>query len=95
MQIAFSGTHGTGKSTTAALEYHNQKIIHHGKSVILLCDLEALCPFPINRETTEQAQSWLFANQIQSEIQASSRFDVVVTDRTIIDIIAYTYVAGF
>lgn len=95
MQISFSGTHGTGKSTSAAYEYRNQKLLHPDKSVYLLCDLEALCPFPINKETTEQAQSWLFASQIQHEIQATSRFDIVITDRTIVDTIAYTYVTGF
>jgi len=95
MQISFSGTHGTGKSTAAALEYRNQKMLHPDQSVYLLCDLESLCPFPINRETTEQAQSWMFASQIQHETQAASRFDVVITDRTIVDVIAYTYVSGF
>lgn len=95
MQISFSGTHGTGKSTAAAYEYRNQKILHPDKSVYLLCDLEALCPFKINMETTEQAQSWIFARQIQQEIEAAARFDVVITDRTIVDVIAYTYVAGF
>ena len=95
MQISFSGTHGTGKSTAAAYEYRDYKIIHPDKSVCLLCDLEASCPFPINRETSEHAQSWLFANQIQQEIHAAKRFDAVITDRTIVDIVAYTYVAGF
>jgi len=95
MQISFSGTHGTGKSTSAACEYRNQKILHPGKSVYMLCDLEALCPFPINMGTTEQAQSWIFAQQIQHEIQATAKFDIVITDRTIVDTIAYTYVAGF
>lgn len=94
-QISFSGTHGTGKSTAAADEYRNQKILHPEKTVRLLCDMEALCPFPINRETTAQAQSWMFANQIQQEIKAAARFDILVTDRTIVDVIAYTYVAGF
>lgn len=94
-QIAFSGTHGTGKSTSAGHEFINQKCLHPEKSVALICDLEALCPFPINRETTERAQSWIFARQIQREIQAADKFDIVITDRTIIDVVAYTYAAGF
>ncbi len=95
MQISFSGTHGTGKSTAASLEYRHQKTIHPGKSVGLLCDLEAYCPLPINKKTSIQAQGWLFAYQLRKEIEARQRFDIVVTDRTLIDIIAYTFVAGF
>jgi hypothetical protein len=38
---------------------------------------------------------WLFANQLRAELFAMSRFDIVVLDRTIVDVIAYTYVAGF
>jgi len=94
-QIAFSGTHGTGKSTAAAKEYRDQKIFHPDKSVCLLCDLEAHCPLPINKETTDQAQLWLFSNHIRQEIAARARFDIVVTDRSVVDIIAYTYAAGF
>ena len=70
-------------------------MLHPDKSVCLLCDMEALCPFPINQESSEQAQSWMFSNQIQKELQAAERFDILVTDRTLVDIIAYTYVAGF
>ena len=94
-QISFSGTHGTGKSTSAAFEYRNQKIQNPDKSVHLICNTSAMCPFPINMQATEESQSWRFANQIQFELQASSRFDILVTDRTIVDVIAYTYVAGF
>nr|WP_321399382.1 AAA family ATPase [uncultured Desulfobacter sp.] len=92
--ISFSGTHGTGKSTAAAKEYIDQKI-NPEKSVCVLCDMEAMCPFQINEKTTEQAQDWLFANQILRETEARARFDIVITDRTIVDVVAYTYAAGF
>lgn len=94
-QISFSGTHGTGKSTSAAFEYRSLKLLHPDKSVCLLCDMEAYCPFEINKGTSERAQSWMFARQIKHEIESSVRFDYIITDRTIVDIIAYTYVAGF
>ncbi len=93
--ITFSGSHGTGKSTSAAKEYRDQKIFHPDKSVCLLCDLEAHCPLPINKETTDKAQLWLFSNHIRKEIEARDRFDIVITDRSVVDVIAYTYAAGF
>lgn len=93
--ISYTGSHGTGKSTAAAQTYNKLKICHPTKSIRLLCDLEADCPFPINTETTEDAQLWMFSNQLQTELVALSRFDILVTDRTIVDIIAYTYCAGF
>jgi hypothetical protein len=93
--IAYTGSHGVGKSTAAAAEYRNQKILYPPASVRLLCDLEADCPFPINQNATEQTQKWIFSNQVRRELDALSRFDVVVTDRTIVDIVAYTFVSGF
>ncbi len=93
--IAYTGTHGTGKSTSAAQAYQHHSVCYPTAPARLLCDLEADCPFPINQHTTARAQKWLFANQMLRELEAMKRFDVVITDRTIVDIIAYTYVAGF
>ncbi|CCK81227.1 MULTISPECIES: AAA family ATPase [Desulfobacula] len=93
--ISFSGTHGTGKSTAAYRMAVDLKYLQPKKSVHVLCDQEAFCPYPINKETTEVAQQWLFGNQIKQELTALERFDIVITDRTIIDVIAYTWVAGF
>jgi hypothetical protein len=93
--ISYTGSHGTGKSTDASRTYYELKKSNPTASVRLFCDLEADCPFPINVNTTEEAQLWMFSNQIQVELFALSRFDILVTDRTIIDVIAYTYCAGF
>ena len=75
--------------------YVDCKVNHPDKSVRLLCDLEADCMFPINSATTKESQMWLLTNQIQEELEALYRFDVLITDRTVVDIIAYTYAAGF
>lgn len=93
--LSSSGSHGTGKSTYAGQIYHEQKRKNPNASVRLLCDLEADCPYPINHDTTEQSQLWIFSNQIRAELFALSRFDILVTDRTVVDTIAYTYCAGF
>ena len=93
--ISYTGSHGTGKSTAASQTYHELKMSRPTASIRLFCDLEADCPFPINTHTTEEAQLWMFSNQIQAELFALSKFDILVTDRTVVDVIAYTYCAGF
>jgi hypothetical protein len=72
---AFSGTHGTGKTTSAYHQANQEKMFNPGKSVHALCNLEAFSPWPINRDGSEQTQAWLFANQIKQEISAMRRFD--------------------
>ena len=93
--ISFSGAQGTGKTTSAYNHAREMKINNPDKSVATLCDLEAFCPYPINQAATEETQEWIFANQIRQELTAMHRFDLVVTDRTILDAIAYTMVIGF
>lgn len=94
-RYAYSGTHGVGKSTAAMENGPLLKFACPGKSVHILADQEALCPFAINKETTPEAQLWIFSNQIRQELILSSRFDILVLDRTIVDVIAYTQAAGF
>ncbi len=93
--IAFTGSHGVGKTAAADLVFADYQRGHPGKSVRLLCDLGADCRFPISTETTAEAQMWLFTNHIQKELEALGLFDVLIIDRTVVDIIAYTYAAGF
>lgn len=93
--IAFTGAHGTGKTTAAYRLAESCKIYNPGKSVHVLCDQEALCPFPINKQTSPEAQMWIFTNQIRQELFLTSKFDIIVSDRTVVDAVAYTQVAGF
>jgi hypothetical protein len=93
--IAYTGTHGTGKTTAAMQRGMNEKLANTGKSVHVLCNQENLCPFPINRKATPESQLWIFTNQLHQELTLISRFDIVVSDRTILDVIAYTHVLGY
>jgi len=95
MMIGMSGAMGTGKTTAMGIYFQNYKMNYPKKSVQPLCNLEGFCPYHINKETTEKSQLWIFGNQIKQEMAALQRFDIVITDCTIIDIIAYTHVAGF
>lgn len=93
--IAYSGTHGTGKTTAAYQRGVHEKIAHPHQSVHVLCNQETVCPYPINKSATPDTQVWIFTNQISREIALLSQFDIVVTDRTAMDIVAYTHVLGF
>jgi len=93
--FSYTGAHGTGKTTSAFKRAENLKIEHPGKSVYLMCDQAAFCPYPINKKTSPEAQLWIFTNQINKELSFLSRFDLLVTDRTAVDAVAYAYVAGF
>ena len=91
--IAFTGTHGTGKTTAAYAMAHKLKL--QGHNVGLVQETARLCPFPINKRMSEKSQLWIFTTQIQAKLDALRRHPVVVCDRTIIDSIAYSDVAGF
>lgn len=92
---SFSGAHGTGKTTATLQCAQQEKLYNPGKSVHVLCDLEAFCPFHINQAGSEKTQAWIFSNQIRMEMESMHRFDITVTDRTIVDVIAYTRALGF
>lgn len=90
--IAFSGTHGTSK-TSKAYEYATQcKVV--GKNVCVLDEVARECPLPINKGASEMSQYWIIASQIKRELDLSLRYPLVVTDRTIMDTAAYARVLG-
>lgn len=92
--FAQTGTQGTGKSDAASDEYKRLKR-KYGTGVAFLADIEAECKYAINQKTTEESQEWMFGYRIYRELDALYHFDLVATDRTLMDIIAYTHVAGF
>ncbi|MBU0969354.1 MAG: hypothetical protein KKC20_01845 [Proteobacteria bacterium] len=93
--IAYTGSHGVGKTDAALRAAADLKRANTGKSVKAFCDIEGGCPYFINRDTTRKAQMWLFTDRIRLELEVLARFDLLVTDRTVVDVAAYTYVAGF
>ena len=93
--IAFTGTHGVGKTTAAYQGAARVKVQFPEKTVGLLTDIEARCPYPINRGCNEKALEWIFFNKMAAELDLAAQFDLIVTDRTLFDVIAYTYYSGF
>lgn len=93
--IAFSGTHGTGKTTSAKMAAEFMERKYPQKRIGLLIDIERQCPYPINQEGSARSQEWIFSHQLLAELDAMYHYDIVVTDRTLMDIAAYTQVLGY
>ncbi len=87
MKIAFIGTHGVGKTTLCFDLAARLKRLD--LSVDLVKEVARRCPLPINQETTFDAQAWIFHTQIAEEIDACSRFEAVICDRSVVDNYAY------
>ena len=95
MKISFSRTHGTGKTTSVFELAHKMKIEYPGKKIITFVDDIRNSPFGFNKGKPVESQLWMFASRIKNELELSSKFDIVICDRTVFDIIAYTKYFGF
>lgn len=95
MKIALSGTHGTGKSTAVYNEAYNIKMTLPNMEVGIFLENARLCPLPVNKESTIESQLWIFGNQIAREVELSEIYGCLVCDRTVADVVAYSYVFGF
>lgn len=93
--IAYSGAHGTGKTTDvyeriALLKRENPGLLigPHAENIVF-------CPYPINDQSTPESQMWILTNHIQAELYLMTRYDIVVSDRSAVDAVAYTAAYGF
>jgi len=93
--IAYTGAHGTGKTTAVFARARALKMEHPGASVGILCEVAQECPWPINQAATPEGQRWIFSTHMSRELAALRQYDLVVVDRTALDAVAYTAVAGF
>ena len=87
LKIAFVGTHGVGKTTLCFDLASQMKRLDLG--VDLVKEVARRCPLPINEETTPDAQAWILHTQIAEELEASSTYEVVICDRSVLDNYAY------
>ncbi|MFH2098328.1 MAG: hypothetical protein ABIJ95_02375 [Pseudomonadota bacterium] len=93
--VAYTGAHGTGKTTAAHERMVRLKRENPGLSIGFLAETAAECPFPINQEASHAAQMWIFSTQVSRELTMARIFDLVVSDRTALDAAAYTLVRGW
>jgi thymidylate kinase len=98
--IAFSGAHGTGKTTGVNhLANFFRETCDQKLKIGIIHEMARLCPLPVlsNQcsKVQEDAQLWIYSAQLKAEIEACARYDIVISDRTIVDCIAYTRFLGY
>lgn len=87
MKVAFIGTHGVGKTTLCFDLASRLKRLDLGVDIVK--EVARTCPLPINRDTTLEAQAWILHAQVAAEIEAASRYEAVICDRSVLDNYAY------
>ncbi len=90
-KIAFIGSHGVGKTTLCyglAARLKARDI-----SLEVVGEVARRCPLPINRGTTRDAQTWILHTQIADEILAAARYELVISDRSVLDNFVYLLLA--
>lgn len=90
--IAFSGTHGCGKTTMAYQLCTKMKMAGH--NVVVLDELARRCPFKINQDASFETQIWLVCKQITEELELTNKYDYVIVDRSVYDSICYDQVVN-
>lgn len=90
MKYAYSGSHGTGKSTSVMKKVLELKMEYRDKEVVPFIENARKAPARINRKADEMTQLWIFANQIQEEVYLEKLYPIIVCDRTVMDSVAYT-----
>ena len=97
--ISFSGTHSTGKTTAFHEAAAALKRMHPNLRIGAVNELAERCPLKTlsaqNSSIDLNGQRWMFSAQICAELEAIDKYDIIITDRTVIDMIAYTIVGGF
>ncbi len=91
-KIAFIGSHGVGKTTLCYGLAARLKAADVSLEVV--GEIARRCPLPINRGTTLAAQAWILHTQIAEELVATSRYDFVICDRSVLDNFVYLLLAA-
>ena len=91
-KVGFTGSHGVGKTTLLyEVAGELQKL---GFNVALVNETARETRYAINDRTTKAAQIDIMTLQIHNELDVATRpVDFILTDRTALDAVAYTYLA--
>lgn len=90
MKIAYTGAHGTGKTSSVYRRAAKEKL-KSSKNIVVLTEIARQCPFPINEESTIDSQLWMFSTQLKKELDLSLCYDYIICDRSLVDYCAYAY----
>ena len=86
--VAITGTQGTGKSTlTDRLRGICEAA---GSKVVVVDEVADRCPYPLNEDTSTEAQRWIWREQIIAELRArKEQPDVIICDRSVMCNLCY------
>jgi thymidylate kinase len=88
-KIALSGTHGSGKTTL--VNFVTGKLKSYAINIGCMAETARTSPFIINGTKSIDTQLHIFFKHIEQEIlEKLSKYDIFLTDRTPIDMLAYT-----
>lgn len=87
MKISVCGTHGSGKSTLCYGLV--SKLKKKSINAELVQEVARHSPFLIAEKQCPEAELQIFASQVEKELVAGLFYEVIVTDRTILDHIMY------
>lgn len=94
--IAFTGAHGTGK-TTSVFDYAGRMKKEGAYEIGIITETARRCPFAIfgqGSQSSVEAQLWIFSEQIRCELESQMHYEITISDRTVVDVIAYSVLAG-
>lgn len=96
--VPYSGAHGTGKSTACGQLYVEIKK-RFPVEVGFIIENARMCPFPVldahGNKPGRAAQTWIFTSQMRKELEMAARYRITVSDRSVVDAIAYTSACGY
>jgi thymidylate kinase len=87
VKIAIVGTHGAGKTTLSYLLASEYK--RKGKNVKIIQEVARNCPFKINEGMTAETSIWIYLEHQRKELEAESKFEIVICDRSVYDSFIY------
>ncbi|MCW4008932.1 MAG: ATP-binding protein [Candidatus Bathyarchaeota archaeon] len=85
-KIAFSGAHGTGKTT--AVNRFVEAALKRGFDAAANIESSRRCPFAVNEFGSGEAQTWIMMDQIIQETLLQNHM-IAVLDRCVFDHVAY------
>jgi nicotinamide riboside kinase len=92
LKVALIGSHGVGKTTLCFGLAARLKALD--VALDLVHEVARRCPLPINEETGVASESWILHSQIAEELVASTRYPVVLCDRSALDNYVYLLLAA-
>jgi len=88
IKIAFIGPQASGKSSLAKKTHDICR--RRGMKTILISEVADKCPYPINEESTVEAQRWIWFEQLRQEIVAQNEKPAaIICDRSLMDNMVY------